>query len=117
MEHSDENIKFWMACENYKKIDSRWSRISRAKKLYKIYIQPQSPREVTMCENDGKGDLLQSSWASPLWMKYAHVLGSLTPLVLIMLIMLKINQAQLTWQILFYLNLTVFFSVPLHEYD
>lgn len=48
MEHSDENIKFWMACETYKKIASRWSRISRAKKLYKTYIQPQSPREVTM---------------------------------------------------------------------
>lgn len=47
MEHSDENIKFWMACENYKKIASRRSRISKAKKLYKIYIQPQSPREVT----------------------------------------------------------------------
>lgn len=47
MEHSDENIKFWMACETYKKIASQRSRISKAKKLYKIYIQPQSPREVT----------------------------------------------------------------------
>lgn len=47
MEHSDENIKFWTACETYKKIASRRSRISKAKKLYKIYIQPQSPREVT----------------------------------------------------------------------
>ncbi|XP_037352596.1 regulator of G-protein signaling 13 [Talpa occidentalis] len=48
MEHSDENIKFWMACETYKKIASRWSRIARAKKLYKIYIQPQSPREINI---------------------------------------------------------------------
>ncbi|XP_047561277.1 LOW QUALITY PROTEIN: regulator of G-protein signaling 13 [Lutra lutra] len=48
MEHSDENIKFWMACETYKKTASRWSRISRAKKLYKIYIQPQSPREINI---------------------------------------------------------------------
>ncbi|XP_008566262.1 PREDICTED: regulator of G-protein signaling 13 [Galeopterus variegatus] len=48
MEHSDENIKFWMACETYKKISSRWSRISTAKKLYKIYIQPQSPREINI---------------------------------------------------------------------
>jgi hypothetical protein len=46
-EHSDENIKFWMACETYKKTASQWSRTSRAKKLYKVYIQPQSPREVT----------------------------------------------------------------------
>ncbi|XP_023423007.1 regulator of G-protein signaling 13 [Cavia porcellus] len=48
MEHSDENIKFWMACETYRKTASRWSRISRAKKLYKIYIQPQSPREINI---------------------------------------------------------------------
>nr|XP_012627849.1 regulator of G-protein signaling 13 [Microcebus murinus] len=48
MEHSDENIKFWMACETYKKIASRWSRISRAKQLYEIYIQPQSPREINI---------------------------------------------------------------------
>lgn len=47
MEHSDENMKFWMACETYKKIASRRSRVSRAKKLYEIYIQPESPREVT----------------------------------------------------------------------
>lgn len=52
MEHSDENIKFWMACETYKKIASRWSRISMAKKLYKTYIQPQSPREVTKMGNE-----------------------------------------------------------------
>ncbi|XP_006975416.3 regulator of G-protein signaling 13 [Peromyscus maniculatus bairdii] len=48
LEHSDENIKFWMACETYKKIASRRGRISRAKKLYNIYIQPQSPREINI---------------------------------------------------------------------
>lgn len=48
LEHSDENIKFWMACETYKKIASRRGRISRAKKLYSIYIQPQSPREINI---------------------------------------------------------------------
>nr|XP_004659569.1 regulator of G-protein signaling 13 [Jaculus jaculus] len=48
MERSDENIKFWMACETYKKIASRWGRISKAKKLYKLYIQPQSPREINI---------------------------------------------------------------------
>ncbi|XP_041909960.1 regulator of G-protein signaling 13 [Arvicola amphibius] len=48
LEHSDENIKFWMACETYKKIASRRGRISRAKKLYSIYIQPQSPKEINI---------------------------------------------------------------------
>jgi hypothetical protein len=62
MEHSDENIKFWMACETYKKIASRWSRNFRAKKLYKIYIQPQSPREVTRM-GSGYGHI---SWRTPI---------------------------------------------------
>ncbi|TKC45387.1 hypothetical protein EI555_007812 [Monodon monoceros] len=48
MEHSDENIKFWMACETYKKVASQRSRTSRAKKLYRTYIQPQSPREINI---------------------------------------------------------------------
>ena len=52
-EHSDENIKFWMACETYKKAASQRSRTSRAKKLYRTYIQPESPREVTTPDNAG----------------------------------------------------------------
>lgn len=52
-EHSDENIKFWKACETYKKTASQWNRTSRAKKLYKVYIQPQSPREVTIPDYAG----------------------------------------------------------------
>uniref|UniRef100_A0A7N4V567 RGS domain-containing protein n=2 Tax=Sarcophilus harrisii TaxID=9305 RepID=A0A7N4V567_SARHA len=48
MEHSEENMKFWLACETYKKSASRFIRISKAKKLYKTYIQPQSPREINI---------------------------------------------------------------------
>ncbi|XP_044527660.1 regulator of G-protein signaling 13 [Gracilinanus agilis] len=48
MEHSDENMKFWMACETYKKTASRFSRTSKARKLYRTYIQPQSPREINI---------------------------------------------------------------------
>nr|XP_033818047.1 regulator of G-protein signaling 13 [Geotrypetes seraphini] len=47
-EYSDENIEFWFACENYKKIKSQWKRISRAKKLFKMYIQPNAPREINI---------------------------------------------------------------------
>ncbi|XP_029474593.1 regulator of G-protein signaling 13 isoform X2 [Rhinatrema bivittatum] len=47
-EYSDENIEFWFACESYKKIRSQWKRISRAKKLYKMYIQPNSAREINI---------------------------------------------------------------------
>jgi len=46
-EHSDENIEFWLACEAYKKITSQRKKISRARKLFTSYTQPQAPNEVT----------------------------------------------------------------------
>ncbi|XP_068808605.1 regulator of G-protein signaling 13 [Struthio camelus] len=47
-EHSDENITFWLACEAYKKITSQRKRISVARKLFTIYIQPQAPKEINI---------------------------------------------------------------------
>uniref|UniRef100_A0A8D0EMJ3 Regulator of G protein signaling 13 n=1 Tax=Strix occidentalis caurina TaxID=311401 RepID=A0A8D0EMJ3_STROC len=48
IEHSDENIDFWLACEAYKKITSQRKRISVAKKLFTSYIQPQAPNEINI---------------------------------------------------------------------
>lgn len=45
-EYSDENIEFWMVCEDYKKIKSSFRMSSRAKKIFKLYIQAEAPREV-----------------------------------------------------------------------
>uniref|UniRef100_A0A8C0GM69 Regulator of G protein signaling 13 n=1 Tax=Chelonoidis abingdonii TaxID=106734 RepID=A0A8C0GM69_CHEAB len=47
-EYSDENIEFWLACETYKKIESRRKRISVAKRIFKNYIQPQAPKEINI---------------------------------------------------------------------
>ncbi|OCT85410.1 regulator of G-protein signaling 13 [Xenopus laevis] len=47
-EYSDENIEFWFACERYKNITSRWRRTLKAKKLFKTYIKPNSPREINI---------------------------------------------------------------------
>ncbi|MEE6496281.1 hypothetical protein FKM82_002282 [Ascaphus truei] len=47
-EYSDENIEFWFACENYRNITSRWKRMLKAKKLFKTYIKPNSPREINI---------------------------------------------------------------------
>ncbi|KAM4722845.1 regulator of G-protein signaling 13 [Rhinophrynus dorsalis] len=47
-EYSDENIEFWFACESYKNITSRWKRMVKAKKLFKRYIKPNSPREINI---------------------------------------------------------------------
>lgn len=45
-EFSDENIEFWLACEDYKKLKS--SKLSsRARKIYDDYVTIQAPREAS----------------------------------------------------------------------
>ncbi|XP_028857415.1 regulator of G-protein signaling 8 isoform X2 [Denticeps clupeoides] len=48
MEFSDENIEFWLACEEYKKIKSPAKLMSKANKIYKEFIEVQAPREVNI---------------------------------------------------------------------
>lgn len=48
-EFSDENIEFWMACEEYKKIKSSTKLVSKANKIFKEFIDIQAPREVCVC--------------------------------------------------------------------
>lgn len=45
-EFSDENLEFWVVCEDYKKIRSSFRMSARAKKIFKLYIQAEAPREV-----------------------------------------------------------------------
>ncbi|XP_037105478.1 regulator of G-protein signaling 8-like isoform X1 [Syngnathus acus] len=47
-EFSDENIEFWMACEDYKKIKSSTKLLSKANKIFKEFIDVEAPREVNM---------------------------------------------------------------------
>ncbi|XP_026170356.1 regulator of G-protein signaling 13 [Mastacembelus armatus] len=47
-EFSDENIEFWLVCEDYKKIKSSFRMSSRAKKIFKRYIQTEAPREINI---------------------------------------------------------------------
>ncbi|KAM4551340.1 regulator of G-protein signaling 21-like [Odontesthes bonariensis] len=47
-EFSDENLEFWTVCEDYKKIKSSFRMSSRAKKIFKRYIQAEAPREINI---------------------------------------------------------------------
>ncbi|KAJ8274483.1 hypothetical protein COCON_G00091080 [Conger conger] len=47
-EYSDENIEFWLRCEDYKKIRSSYRMNSKAKKIYEQYIQSKAPREINI---------------------------------------------------------------------
>lgn len=45
-EFSDENIEFWMTCEDFKKTKNPVKMATKAKKIYEDYIQSEGPREV-----------------------------------------------------------------------
>nr|XP_060613222.1 regulator of G-protein signaling 3 isoform X3 [Anolis sagrei ordinatus] len=47
-EFSEENLEFWLACEEYKKIRSQSKMASRARKLFAEYIAIQSCKEVNL---------------------------------------------------------------------
>lgn len=45
-EFSEENIEFWMACEEYKKIKDAFQLLLKAKTIYETFIETESPKEV-----------------------------------------------------------------------
>ncbi|KPP73565.1 hypothetical protein Z043_107338, partial [Scleropages formosus] len=47
-EFSEENIEFWMACEEYKKTTSQEDLATKAKMIYDQYVDVDSPREVNL---------------------------------------------------------------------
>lgn len=56
-EFSEENLEFWLACEEYKKIKSQSKMASKAKKIFAEYIAIQSCKEVS--ESGVKNSLVQ----------------------------------------------------------
>lgn len=52
-EFSEENLEFWMACEDYKKIKSPVKMAEKAKKIYEEFIQSEAPKEVGPDEQVG----------------------------------------------------------------
>lgn len=47
-EFSEENIEFWVACEDFKKTKSPMKIAVKAKKIYEDFIQTEGPREVNI---------------------------------------------------------------------
>lgn len=48
-EYSEENIDFWVSCEEYKKIKSPSKRTPQAQEIYREFISVQAAREVGLC--------------------------------------------------------------------
>uniref|UniRef100_A0A1A8ID71 Regulator of G-protein signaling 13 n=3 Tax=Nothobranchius TaxID=28779 RepID=A0A1A8ID71_NOTKU len=47
-EFSDENLEFWAVCEDYKKIRCSFRMSFKAKKIFKLYIRAEAPREINI---------------------------------------------------------------------
>lgn len=47
-EFSEENLEFWLACEDFKKTRSAAKLASKAQRIFEEFIDVQAPREVSM---------------------------------------------------------------------
>lgn len=50
-EFSEENIEFWIACEDYRTIDSDTKLQSKAKYIYTVFIETDAPKEINIDYN------------------------------------------------------------------
>ncbi|KFO56429.1 Regulator of G-protein signaling 16, partial [Corvus brachyrhynchos] len=47
-EFSEENLDFWLACEDFKKTRSKTKLASKANKIFEEFVQSEAPREVNI---------------------------------------------------------------------
>ncbi|XP_063200105.1 regulator of G-protein signaling 21 isoform X1 [Chroicocephalus ridibundus] len=47
-EFSEENVEFWLACEDFKKTKSSTKITSKAQKIYSDFIQADAPKEINI---------------------------------------------------------------------
>uniref|UniRef100_A0A8D2PZR6 Regulator of G-protein signaling 2 n=1 Tax=Zosterops lateralis melanops TaxID=1220523 RepID=A0A8D2PZR6_ZOSLA len=47
-EFCEENIEFWLACEDFKKTKSPQKLTSKAKKIYNDFIEKEAPKEINI---------------------------------------------------------------------
>ncbi|XP_043941262.1 regulator of G-protein signaling 1-like [Protopterus annectens] len=47
-EYSDENIQFWLACEDYKRTKSPGQMASKAQKIFEEFVQEDSSKEINI---------------------------------------------------------------------
>uniref|UniRef100_A0A668ABL8 Regulator of G-protein signaling 1 n=1 Tax=Myripristis murdjan TaxID=586833 RepID=A0A668ABL8_9TELE len=47
-EYSEENLLFWLACEDYKKITSDTEMTVAAKRIYTEFVQVDAPRQINI---------------------------------------------------------------------
>lgn len=48
LEFSEENIEFWLACDDFKKTRSPHKLTSKARKIYDEFVEKESPKEINI---------------------------------------------------------------------
>ncbi|KAL7866636.1 hypothetical protein AOLI_G00144500 [Acnodon oligacanthus] len=54
-EFCEENIEFWLACEEFRHIKSPTKRTARAKRIYKEFVKSEAPKEINVDFNTKDG--------------------------------------------------------------
>ncbi|XP_077415348.1 regulator of G-protein signaling 18 [Vanacampus margaritifer] len=62
-EFSEENLEFWLACEEFKTYDSEKKLLSKAKHIYTVFIESDAPKEVNIDYSTKKD--IQTNLAHP----------------------------------------------------
>ncbi|XP_047695820.1 regulator of G-protein signaling 21 [Prionailurus viverrinus] len=62
-EFSEENVEFWLACEDFKKTESAEKMASKAKMIYSEFIEADAPKEINI--DFSTRDLISKNIAEP----------------------------------------------------
>uniref|UniRef100_A0A8D1ICB9 Regulator of G protein signaling 21 n=1 Tax=Sus scrofa TaxID=9823 RepID=A0A8D1ICB9_PIG len=62
-EFSEENVEFWLACEDFKKTESAEKLVSKAKVIYSEFIEADAPKEINI--DFSTRDLISKNIAEP----------------------------------------------------
>nr|XP_017510940.1 regulator of G-protein signaling 21 [Manis javanica] len=62
-EFSEENVEFWLACEDFKKTESAEKIASKAKMIYSEFIETNAPKEINI--DFSTRDLISKNIAEP----------------------------------------------------
>lgn len=60
-EYSEENVEFWLACEDFKKTECREKIATKAKTIYSEFIVADAPKEVSEISQNNEVASLKSS--------------------------------------------------------
>lgn len=60
-EFSEENVEFWLACEDFKKTENAEKIASKAKMIYSEFIEADAPKEVSKIFQDNEYSSLSKS--------------------------------------------------------